>query len=365
MRCYTMKIKQVEQEVGISVHSIRFYEEMGLIKIQRKEDSKYRDFTEHDVKKLKEIKLFRELGITIEEIKRYYANEISLQDLMDHQLIELKAQHNDMELKEKLCADIKDSNAPLIAYTVEKYEEILQHKKEKTPYEEAGSLISSWNHQKHSRKKIILIECITFPIIWFFSSWIVLFIANIPHILQTHTMDIQYHWFTLLLSFIFALIVSWSDFIVVDKFPYDLYEFHEKGIYYFDETKRKYIQLLKAAWKNDVESCYQYVAYDDIRILKIWFHMVAKAPINGGNAYQIDLFLYTKDDELLRINTGMFGVSDEKVKLTVEILKEHADKVIDPYHIIEHLDDSREDFYKYLDDLYWKREHIRVFGKEK
>ena len=54
-----MKIKQVEQEVGISVHSIRFYEEMGLIKIQRKEDSKYRDFTEHDVKKLKEIKLFR------------------------------------------------------------------------------------------------------------------------------------------------------------------------------------------------------------------------------------------------------------------------------------------------------------------
>ena len=131
MRCYTMKIKQVEQEVGISVHSIRFYEEMGLIKIQRKEDSKYRDFTEHDVKKLKEIKLFRELGITIEEIKRYYANEISLQDLMDHQLIELKAQHNDMELKEKLCADIKDSNAPLIAYTVEKYEEILQHKKEK------------------------------------------------------------------------------------------------------------------------------------------------------------------------------------------------------------------------------------------
>lgn len=36
-----MKIKEVEKEVGISAHSIRFYEDMGLIQIQRRKDSTY------------------------------------------------------------------------------------------------------------------------------------------------------------------------------------------------------------------------------------------------------------------------------------------------------------------------------------
>lgn len=157
-----MKIKDVEKEVGISAHSIRFYEEMGLIDIPRSPNSKYRNFSDEDVKKLKEIKLFRSLGITMEEIKCYYRKEISLEELMEHQMQELQAQHEDMQMKVCLCEDIKNSHSPLIPYIVEKYEEVLAHKSEKLPYEKAGSLISAWNKQEFHKRRVIFLEvCIT------------------------------------------------------------------------------------------------------------------------------------------------------------------------------------------------------------
>lgn len=60
-----MKIEDVEKQVGISVHSIRFYEEIGLIEINRSKGSKYRDFTQQDIEKLKEVNYphFRRWGL--------------------------------------------------------------------------------------------------------------------------------------------------------------------------------------------------------------------------------------------------------------------------------------------------------------
>lgn len=61
-----MKIKQVEELVGITKKNIRFYEEQGLLQIERAENG-YREYHQKDVIRLQEIKLLRKIDISIEE----------------------------------------------------------------------------------------------------------------------------------------------------------------------------------------------------------------------------------------------------------------------------------------------------------
>ena len=356
-----MKIKDVEKETGISIHSIRFYEDMGLIQVQRDPDNKYRDFTEQDVKKLKEIKLFRGLGITMEEIKRYQQNEITLEELMDHQMKELAAQHDDMRLKEKLCEDIKESKSPLISYTVNQYEEIMQHQREKTPYENAGSLLTSWNQMKNNENRSQMIIIISIPFI--FMSIGIAYIT-----ISKALAAAQYTIFTTLEIFLVALIL----FTVIFYFFYnyrsiiieEMYEFREKGIYYISKETVKNKKIKRTWSTKKLHSYMDFLSYQDIDVLKIWFHQVARAPLTG-NIYQVDFYLLSSEGNIIHIDTGLFGVSDEKIKITAEICKEYAKKIIDPFHILEHLDDDRYVFQDYLDAMYSKKERQRVYGTQK
>ena len=64
-----MKIKQVEELVGITRKNIRFYEEQGLLNVERAENG-YREYHTADIARLQEIKLFRKMDISIEERKK-------------------------------------------------------------------------------------------------------------------------------------------------------------------------------------------------------------------------------------------------------------------------------------------------------
>ena len=63
-----MKIKQVEELVGITRKNIRFYEDQGLLNVERAENG-YREYHTADIARLQEIKLFRKMDISIEEMR--------------------------------------------------------------------------------------------------------------------------------------------------------------------------------------------------------------------------------------------------------------------------------------------------------
>ena len=76
-----MKIKQVEELVGITRKNIRFYEEQGLLNVERAENG-YREYHRADIARLQEIKLFRKMDISIEEMsQRLIAEHQSLDTL--------------------------------------------------------------------------------------------------------------------------------------------------------------------------------------------------------------------------------------------------------------------------------------------
>ena len=78
-----MKIKQVEELVGITRKNIRFYEEQGLLNVERAENG-YREYHQEDVIRLQEIKLFRKMDISIEEMKSLFEKKKSLQICLEH-----------------------------------------------------------------------------------------------------------------------------------------------------------------------------------------------------------------------------------------------------------------------------------------
>jgi DNA-binding transcriptional MerR regulator len=64
-----MKIRTVEELVGITRKNIRFYEEEGLLTVKRA-DNGYREYDAEDIVRLKQIKFLRRLFVPIEEIRR-------------------------------------------------------------------------------------------------------------------------------------------------------------------------------------------------------------------------------------------------------------------------------------------------------
>ncbi len=65
-----MKINEVERLTGLTQKAIRLYETRGLLTIARDANG-YRNYTETDVKRLREIRLLRSAGVGIPDIRLY------------------------------------------------------------------------------------------------------------------------------------------------------------------------------------------------------------------------------------------------------------------------------------------------------
>ena len=94
-----MKIKQVEELVGITSKNIRFYEDQGLLHPNRSENG-YRDYCPKDVELLKKIKLFPKIGTAVEEIHKLFDGKISVTECLEEQESKLQIEQKNME---KLC----------------------------------------------------------------------------------------------------------------------------------------------------------------------------------------------------------------------------------------------------------------------
>ncbi|WP_152657977.1 MerR family transcriptional regulator [Oceanobacillus sp. CFH 90083] len=62
-----MKIGQLSKETGVSIRSLRYYEQKSLIRPIRLENG-YREYRESDIEKVKAVQLFMKLGMNTEEI---------------------------------------------------------------------------------------------------------------------------------------------------------------------------------------------------------------------------------------------------------------------------------------------------------
>jgi DNA-binding transcriptional MerR regulator len=65
-----MQIGEVSKKANVSVKTIRYYEEFGLLNKPKRSVSQYRIYSEKDIAKLLFIKKSKDLGLTLAEIKK-------------------------------------------------------------------------------------------------------------------------------------------------------------------------------------------------------------------------------------------------------------------------------------------------------
>lgn len=67
-----VKIRDMTVKYGLSARTLRYYEDMGLIKSTRSPDYAYRMYDEENIKRLEQILILRKLNISIKDIQRIF-----------------------------------------------------------------------------------------------------------------------------------------------------------------------------------------------------------------------------------------------------------------------------------------------------
>ncbi len=105
-----MQINEIEKLVGITKKNVRFYEQQGLLFPSRKNENRYRQYTQDDVKRLLQIKLLRKINVPIEEIRSVLGNEQTLELCLMRHSQNLQDKQSTIERSLMLCKSISDSN---------------------------------------------------------------------------------------------------------------------------------------------------------------------------------------------------------------------------------------------------------------
>ena len=88
-----MTINEVASKMKLSQDTLRYYEKDGLISPIARNENGYRNYQEHDIRRIEFIKCMRDAGISIFTLKRY----IQLFELGD----ETKEERKELLIKEK------------------------------------------------------------------------------------------------------------------------------------------------------------------------------------------------------------------------------------------------------------------------
>lgn len=99
-----MKINEVANITGLTKKAINYYQEKGIISPKQDENG-YREFSESDIDILKQVSLFRSLGLTLNEIRKITESKFPKEELRKciiNKQMENELRNKQTELLEKL-----------------------------------------------------------------------------------------------------------------------------------------------------------------------------------------------------------------------------------------------------------------------
>lgn len=108
-----MRIKEVAAATGISVKNIRFYEKEGMLYPSRSEQNQYREYSEDDVRILKEIKLLRKFDIPLKDIKSIQGKHLPLNEYLSRYILFLCDKRNELAQIIEMCKEINKNEGGL------------------------------------------------------------------------------------------------------------------------------------------------------------------------------------------------------------------------------------------------------------
>lgn len=120
-----MKIRQLEQATGLDRATIRFYEKEGLIQPQRQENG-YREYERSDQDALLKIKLLRQLGISLESIKKLQQGSADFSDTLVRQIQVLEHQAQVTARAKDICRTMINDAVDYNSFNASVYLELME-----------------------------------------------------------------------------------------------------------------------------------------------------------------------------------------------------------------------------------------------
>lgn len=96
-----MLINEVAKRCNITKKAVQYYVEQGLV-VPRFLENGYKDFSEQDIKALKQIGLYRKLGLSVEEIKSVIENHDEVKHILYARTLELEKEKAKQDLLKRL-----------------------------------------------------------------------------------------------------------------------------------------------------------------------------------------------------------------------------------------------------------------------
>ena len=117
-------IEDVAKESGFTKRTLRYYEDIGLIKPSRTESS-YRLYTEEDIENIKRIKTLKSnLGFSLLEIKDTFNLELDLKKILYKDIKDKELTEKSLELLRKQI-ELIEHKEELLKNAKKKYKELL------------------------------------------------------------------------------------------------------------------------------------------------------------------------------------------------------------------------------------------------
>ena len=120
-----MQIQELERRTGLDRATIRFYEKEALILPQRSENG-YRQYSDTDAEHLMKIKLLRQLGMSLEQIRSLQQGSGEIAPLLDSHILVLNSQIQSKQQAAEVCLELKKDGATYGSLDAEHYLRLLR-----------------------------------------------------------------------------------------------------------------------------------------------------------------------------------------------------------------------------------------------
>jgi len=139
-----MKIQDVEIRTGLDRATIRFYEKEGIV-VPEREDNGYRSYSDEDVTLLLKIKLLRQLGLSLFNIKNLQQGSGDFSVILSRQVELLSKQIQNDNAAKQVCITMQQENAQYESLDSVRYLEMFSLKNTITE----PSFQESVQHERH------------------------------------------------------------------------------------------------------------------------------------------------------------------------------------------------------------------------
>lgn len=309
----SMKTHELEKELGISKHTIFYYEKEGIVTPQR-DDNGYRSYSQEDLQKLIMVKFLRNLNISIDDVKAILNNELDFKECLKINQIHLEKQIKSLEEVQGNIEMYVRKDLPMLPALQQIQRETKNYK---LGYQKTTDTVSLGRRltKKLAIKKFLYRFIPTFLIVLFFSA------VNEQDVL-TRVLSV------LVISFVFTNGLIAADFLsqsvefLNDRIRYYRFKGFKDNVKYFyavlfgkepkfmNEYKYEDIQSVELLLKHRYENYRTPIARD-------WYVLDYRFEFKDGNHFYF-YCPFTIDDDARFI--GM--ILDEKVENLID--KDHV-----------------------------------------